>query len=95
MRCAAHRTGQRAASVALALALASASGSARADDPEPDDADTVDQSRAVQLFQESAERYRQGRFLEAADLLREAYRLKNEPLLTVSCWISCIDSARE
>jgi len=50
--------------VALALALASASGSARADDPEPDGADTVDQSRAVQLFQESAERYRQGRFRE-------------------------------
>ena len=38
-------------------------------------------TRALQLFQESADRYREGRFDEAAELLREARRLHPEPVL--------------
>jgi tetratricopeptide (TPR) repeat protein len=38
-------------------------------------------SRAVKLFKESAELYKQGRFREAVDLLEEAHRLKPEPVL--------------
>jgi tetratricopeptide (TPR) repeat protein len=38
-------------------------------------------ARAVALLNESAEHYREGRFSEAAELLREAYEIEPEPVL--------------
>lgn len=40
-----------------------------------------DRARALELFEESAEHYRAGRFDRAAALLREAYDLEPEPVL--------------
>jgi tetratricopeptide (TPR) repeat protein len=38
-------------------------------------------ARAVALLNQSAEHYREGRFTEAAELLREAYEIEPEPVL--------------
>jgi tetratricopeptide (TPR) repeat protein len=46
----------------------------------PSYADTSDK-KAAHLFDESIERYRQGRFQEAIDLLKQAYALKPAPVL--------------
>ena len=46
-------------------------------------------ARAVELFQQSADRYREGRFREAADLLREAYAREPEPLLLFNLGRAC------
>lgn len=43
--------------------------------------DSTAEARALQLFEQSAERYRQGRFREAVELLEEAYRLSPEAVL--------------
>lgn len=53
------------------------------DEPLPAIATGTDaaRTRALELFQESADRYREGRFDEAAELLREARRLHPEPVL--------------
>ncbi|HVY46216.1 MAG TPA: hypothetical protein VHB21_10070, partial [Minicystis sp.] len=65
--------------LALALAVAAAPRVARAQhDP-----------RAVELFRESAVRYREGRFREAAELLREAYAREPEPLLLYNLGRAC------
>ncbi|WP_236519297.1 tetratricopeptide repeat protein [Sandaracinus amylolyticus] len=44
--------------------------------------DAAARTRALELFRESAELYRQGRFADAADRLREARELHSEPLLS-------------
>lgn len=44
--------------------------------------DEASRARAIELFRQSAERYREGRFDEAAALLREARALHPEPLLS-------------
>jgi len=44
-------------------------------------AQNADEARALQLFEQSVEEYRAGRFQQAADLLREAHRLHPEPTL--------------
>src|SRR5262249_22344569 len=56
---------------ALAVAALAVSGSSAAQ--------TSDDARAVELFETSATRYREGRFQEAIELLKEAYRLRPEP----------------
>ncbi len=63
----------------VALALATVSGVARAQHD----------ARAVELFKQSAERYRDGKFREAADLLREAYAREPEPLLLFNLGRAC------
>jgi tetratricopeptide (TPR) repeat protein len=63
----------------VALVVMSASGVARAQHD----------ARAVELFKQSAERYREGRFREAADLLREAYAREPEPLLLFNLGRAC------
>jgi tetratricopeptide (TPR) repeat protein len=45
--------------------------------------------RAVELFKQSAERYREGKFSEAADLLRQAYAREPEPLLLFNLGRAC------
>ncbi|HEY4117052.1 MAG TPA: hypothetical protein VGM56_04330 [Byssovorax sp.] len=45
--------------------------------------------RAVELFKQSAARYRDGRFAEAAALLREAYAREPEPLLLFNLGRAC------
>ena len=68
----AHRVSILALTIVLALpTFAAAQG-----DPEQSD-----RERALQLFQDSADHYRAGRFGVAAELLREAYDLHPEPLL--------------
>ena len=59
--------------LALAIALCWASPARAQDDP---------RARALELFRQSAESYREGRFEEAAALLREARTLHSEPLLS-------------
>src|SRR5215212_10871269 len=49
--------------------------------PTPAFADSEAEARALQLFEQSADRYRQGRFREAVELLQEAYRLSPEAVL--------------
>ena len=46
-------------------------------------------AHAVELFKQSAERYREGKFSEAADLLREAYAREPEPLLLFNLGRAC------
>lgn len=62
--------------LALALVVATPFGAAAQTDTEQSD-----RERALQLFSDSAEHYRAGRFGVAAELLREAYDLHPEPLL--------------
>ena len=57
----------------LALALCLAAAPARAETPE--------EKRALELFGQSEDAYQKGQFRQAADLLREAYALKKEPVL--------------
>lgn len=61
---------------AAATMLASAEGTALA---EPGRGQA--QGRALDLFEQSAKAYREGRFQEAVDLLLEAHRIKSEPVL--------------
>ncbi len=42
---------------------------------------TPEESRAIELFERSAVKYRQGQFAEAAALLRQAYELRPAPVL--------------
>jgi tetratricopeptide (TPR) repeat protein len=65
----------------LALLLA-ASSPARAD-PRPDP------RRATELYNESLQHYREGRFKEAANLLRELYRETPEPVLLYNLGRAC------
>jgi hypothetical protein len=71
--------GRSSVALVVALVIAVAPGVARAQhDP-----------RAVELFKQSAERYREGKFREAADLLREAYAREPEPLLLFNLGRAC------
>lgn len=46
-------------------------------------------ARAVELYRQSVERYREGRWAEAADLLREAYRREPDPVLLYDLGRAC------
>jgi tetratricopeptide (TPR) repeat protein len=46
-------------------------------------------SEALELFHAAAQRFNEGRFAEAADLLREAYRKKPDPLLLYNLGRAC------
>src|SRR5262249_39700820 len=50
---------------------------------------TDDAAQAAKLFRESARLYDEGRFVEAAELLREAYRRKPEPVLQYNLGRAC------
>jgi len=61
---------------ALALVmLAALTGRASASGPSSAD------RRAMELFEQSSERYNAGRFQEAVDLLKQAYALRSDPVL--------------
>lgn len=64
--------------LALALAVSCWCGAARAQDG----AGHAERERALELFQRSAVLYQEGRFAEAASLLREARELHPEPVLS-------------
>jgi hypothetical protein len=76
-----HPKYQVRSSVALVFALAviSFAGVARAQHD----------TRAVELFKQSAERYREGKFRQAADLLREAYEREPVPILLFNLGRAC------
>lgn len=85
-----HWTSPVAASLAL-LAI-SAAGSARAQsDPGNHDSagDQSDEAEAVALHRRSAELYREGRYADAAVLLREAYRKTPDPVIQYNLGRAC------
>jgi tetratricopeptide (TPR) repeat protein len=57
--------------MACLFVVASGAASAAAQDPTPSDEQNA---RSVELYEESVDEYRAGRFARAVDLLREAYR---------------------
>jgi len=69
-----------------------ASAQQPADEAAPESAHA---KRAVELFRQSAELYREGKFREAVDLLREAYRLKQEPVLLYNLGRACENMGAE
>jgi len=68
----------RAAPATLAFLLGISLTSGVAAQPEPD---KDKKTEALQLFEQSADLYRQGKFGEAADLLEKAYAMHPEPVL--------------
>jgi tetratricopeptide (TPR) repeat protein len=68
--------------LAMLVLVLSTSRPARAEQP-------IDDSRATKLYNESLERYREGRFKEAADLLRELYRARPEAVLLYNLGRAC------
>lgn len=66
----------------LAVAVACSASPALADEPDP-------QARAVALYREAQQRYKDGKFAEAAELLREAYRLSPDPVLLYNLGRAC------
>lgn len=66
-------------SVPLAALLLAEPGWVRTAGAQP--RSSVEGERALDLFRRGADRYREGRFAEAAALFREAYALKPEPVL--------------
>lgn len=65
----------RAPRAIVALVIALSASSAVAQSP------TENRTRALELFEQSADHYKRGEFERAAELLREAYGLYPEPLL--------------
>jgi hypothetical protein len=51
--------------------------------------ETVSNERSIELYNDSLRRYREGRFKEAADLLRELYRAKPVPVLLYNLGRAC------
>jgi tetratricopeptide (TPR) repeat protein len=49
----------------------------------------IDDARAIALYDESLQHYREGRFKEAAALLRELYRAKPQPVLLYNLGRAC------
>src|SRR5215471_16097119 len=45
--------------------------------------------RAYELYRQSAERYRAGQFKEAADLVRQAYAVRRDPVLLYNLGRAC------
>jgi tetratricopeptide (TPR) repeat protein len=76
---------RRRAAILLIAAIASSSTvSTRARGEQP-----ADDARAIELYEESLLHYREGRFKEAAELLRELYRAKPEPVLLYNLGRAC------
>ncbi len=67
--------------VSLAVAPLASFGVAEAAPHGATSGDSPERRRALELFEESAKAYREGRFQDAVDKLLEARRLKNEPVL--------------
>ena len=65
--------------VALAFTVASPASAEEA----------VDDARSIEIYNDSLRRYREGRFKEAADLLRELYRAKPVPVLLYNLGRAC------
>lgn len=70
-----------AAALSCLLIVPASAGAQPGRRPPPAAAEPTDEARALQLFEQSVEEYRAGRFQVAVDLLREAHRLHPEPTL--------------
>jgi tetratricopeptide (TPR) repeat protein len=57
--------------------------------PAPLLADEASKKAAIELYQQSSEKYRAGEFKEAADLLRKAYAIEPDPVLLYNLGRAC------